>query len=231
MVNAPTNSAISANIRSAVLRNDSARLTAFASSSMIVCPVTTSASDGRAWAIERCTAALSAPGLATTSMKSKSPVSPSRRCAVGRVNAARVCPARLSAVPNCAIPVMVKVWADFDAAVRIRTRWPTLNRWFCAVAASITTSSLIVGGLPATRCRLEICWSVSQPTPTVPTVDEIGLPSCPMNWAYPATSPYAPATPGTPSTRVRSASGSGLRVALWPLPNWATPRTWKLILL
>jgi hypothetical protein len=33
------------------------------------------------------------------------------------------------------------------------------------------------------RWRLEICWSVSQPTPTVPTVDEIGLPSRAMNWA------------------------------------------------
>ena len=58
---------------------------------MIVCPVTTSALDGRAWAIDRCTAALSAPGLATTSMKSNSPVSPTTRCAVGSVNAARVC--------------------------------------------------------------------------------------------------------------------------------------------
>ena len=127
MVNAPTKSEMSANTSSAVLKNDSAWLTVFASSSMIVCPVTTSASDGRTRAIDRCTAALSAPGLATTSMKSNSPFSPSRRCAVGSVNAARVWPARLSAVPNWAIPVMVKVWADFDAAVRIRTRWPTLN--------------------------------------------------------------------------------------------------------
>ena len=68
MVNAPTNSEISAKISSTVLRNDSAWLTAFCSSLMIVCPVTTSASDGRAWAIDRCTAALSAPGLAITLM-------------------------------------------------------------------------------------------------------------------------------------------------------------------
>ena len=116
MVNAPTNSEISAKMSSAVLKNDSAWLTVLCSSLMIVCPVTTSASDGRAWAIDRCTAALSAPGLATTSMKSNSPVSPTTRCAVGSVNAARVAPARLSAVPNWAIPVIVNVWADFRPA-------------------------------------------------------------------------------------------------------------------
>ncbi len=127
MVNAPTNSEISAKISSAVLKNDSAWFTTVCCSSMIVCPVTTSAPGGSARAIDRCTAALSAPGLATTSMKSNSPGSPTTRCAVGSVNAARVSPARLSAVPNWAIPVMVNVWADFSPAPRIRTRWPTLN--------------------------------------------------------------------------------------------------------
>ena len=127
MVNAPTNSEISAKMSSTVLRDDSAWLTVVCSSLMTVCPVTTSASDGRARAIDRCTAALSAPGLAMTSMKSNSPVSPTRRCAVGSVNAARVAPARLSAVPNWAIPVIVNVCAACEPAVRTRTCWPTLN--------------------------------------------------------------------------------------------------------
>ena len=127
MVNAPTNSEISAKIRSAVLKNDSAWLTVVCCSSMIVCPVTTSAPDGRARAIDRCTAALSAPGLAITSMKSNTPVSPTTRCAVGSVNAARVAPARLPAVPNWAIPVIVNAWADFSPPPRIRTCWPTLK--------------------------------------------------------------------------------------------------------
>ncbi len=127
MVNAPTNSEISAKTSSAVLKKDSAWLTVLWSSLMIVCPVTTSASDGRARAIDRCTAALSAPGLAITLMKSNSPVSPTTRCAVGSVNAARVCPARLSAVPNWAIPVIVNVCADFSPLPRISTRWPTLK--------------------------------------------------------------------------------------------------------
>jgi hypothetical protein len=52
-----------------------------------------------------------------------------------------------------------------------------------AVAASITTSSLVVGGLPLMRCKLESCGLVSQPRPIVPTVDEIGLPSRATNWA------------------------------------------------
>ena len=127
MVNAPTNNEISAKISSVVLNEDSAWLATLWSSLMIVWPVTTCASDGRTWAIARCTAALSAPGLATTSMTSNSPVSPTTRCAVGSVNAASVSPTRLSTVPNWASPVMVNVCADFNPPPKIRTCWPTLK--------------------------------------------------------------------------------------------------------
>ncbi len=72
-----------------------------------VCPVTTSTPGGRALAMACCTAALLAPGAATTLMSSSLPVSWTTACAVGSVNAARVAPARLFAEPNWAMPVMV----------------------------------------------------------------------------------------------------------------------------
>ena len=71
------------------------------------------------------------------------------------MNAARVAPARLFADPNWAMPVMVNV--RVGPADRMRTRCPTVKSYFCAVPASITTSSEVTGGPPAMRCRLEIC--------------------------------------------------------------------------
>ena len=56
---------------------------------------------------------------------------------------------------------------------------------------------------------------------------ETALPSGAMYWANPVTDPSAACTPGTASTRARSDSGTGLRVAVPPDPSWATPRTWK----
>ena len=128
------------------------------------------------------TADLSAPGAVTTLMSSSWPVSWAMACAVGSVNAARVAPARLFAVPNSAMPVMVNVWVG--PAVRMRTCWPTEKSYFCAVPASITTSLEVVGGPPAIRCRLEICGYGSKFTPRVgaPPV-WIALPSWLMNWA------------------------------------------------
>ena len=73
IVNAPTKSEISAKISSAVLRNDNAwahRVGVLLDNRL---PGDDSASDGRARAIARCTAALSAPGLAHSSMKSNLP--------------------------------------------------------------------------------------------------------------------------------------------------------------
>ncbi len=86
-----------------------------------------------------CTVALSALGAATTLMSSSCPASWIACCAVGRVNAARVDPARLLAVPNWAMPLIVKV--RDGPANRMRTRWPTVKSYSCAVPASITTSS------------------------------------------------------------------------------------------
>ena len=60
---------------------------------------------------------LSAPDAVTTLMSSSLPISWAMACAVGSVNAARVAPARLFAVPNSAMPVMVNVWVA--PAVRI----------------------------------------------------------------------------------------------------------------
>ena len=56
------------------------------------------------------------------------------------MNAASVAPARLFAVPNSVMPVIVKVRGG-PAADRMRTVCPTLKPYFCAVPASITTSS------------------------------------------------------------------------------------------
>ncbi len=107
MVNAPTNSAMNAKTSSAVEKNDSAWLTELVLSFTTVCPVTTSTPGGRARAMACCTAALLVPGAATALMSSSLPVSWAMACAVGSVNAASVAPARLFAVPNWTMPVMV----------------------------------------------------------------------------------------------------------------------------
>ena len=103
-------------------------------------------------------------------------------CAVGSVNAASVAPARLLAVPNSVMPVMVKVRGG--PADRMRTVRPTVKSYFCAVPASITTSSPVTGGPPAIRCSGEICWFGSKATARVgaPPV-EMALPSRATNWA------------------------------------------------
>ena len=116
-------------------------------------------------------------------MASSWPVSWVRAWAVGSVNAASVAPARLFAVPNSVMPVIVKVRGG-PAADRMRTVCPTPKPYFCAVPASITTSSDVVGGPPATRCSGEICWSGSKATARVgaPLV-AMALPSRATNWA------------------------------------------------
>ena len=129
-----------------------------------------------------CTAALLAPGAVTTLMLSSLPVSWAMACTVGSVNAARVAPARLFAVPNSAMPVMVNVWVG--PVVRMRTCCPTEKSYFCAVPASITTSWAVTGAPPAIRWRLENCGSGLKLTARVgaPPV-WMALPSWLMNWA------------------------------------------------
>ncbi len=128
------------------------------------------------------TVALSAPGVVTMLTEFTWPASFSARCAVGSVNAASVTPARLLTVPNWAMPVIVNVRGG--PASRTRTRWPTANPYCCAVPASMTTSSLVVGGRPAMTCRFEIWGWGSKLTPIVgaPPV-EIASPSRATNCA------------------------------------------------
>ncbi len=160
-------------------------------------------------------------------MASNWATSPNSAWAVGTSNAANVAPARLSAVPNLAMPVMVKVPVG-SCGSRIRTCWPTEKWYFCAVPRSMTTWLGAVGALPSTSRSAESCWSVSKDNPIVGAPpEEMALPSWPMYCAGPVTDPSAASTPGTARTVERSDSGMGLRVALPPLPNCATPRTWK----
>ena len=104
-------------------------------------------------------------------------------CAVGSVNAASVAPARLLAVPNWVMPVMVNVRGG--PADRMRTCWPTAKWYFCAVPASITTSSGVAGGPPAIRCSGEICWSGSKADAEGGRAAAVAmaLPSRATNWA------------------------------------------------
>ena len=125
MVNAPTNSEMRANTSSAVLKNDSDWSTAVMVSFTTVCAVTTSTPGGSTLAMSRCTVALSAPALVITLMVSNSPVRLSTACAVGRLNPAKVSPARLPPEPNWAMPLMVNV--RDGPSDRMRTRWPTVK--------------------------------------------------------------------------------------------------------
>ncbi len=226
IVNPPTNSAMNAKTSNAVLKMLNAELILLVCSLTTVWPVTTSTPGGSAAAIDRCTVALSAPGLATTSTASNWPGCPNSACAVGMSNAASVAPARLFAVPNLAMPVMVNVRVGpFN---RIRTRSPTENPYFCAVPRSITTSCGVVGGRPCTRRRADMSWLGSNDSPSDGACpDETALPSWPMYCAKPVTVPSASPTPGTARTVDTIDCGTVLRVALPPLPNCATPRTWK----
>src|SRR5690348_11499240 len=215
---------------SAVEKKPSARSIELVFSSATVCPVTTSAPGGSARAMARWTAALLAPGAATTLMSSSWPGISARACAVGSVNAARVAPARLPTElppePNWTMPVMVNVRGV--PMVSTRTRWPTVKPYFCAVPASMATSPGPRGGPPSIRCSADSCGYGSKLTARVgaPPV-AMALPSGATNWANPWTWPSAMPTPGTWRTVASSDSGTGLRVAFPPLPSWATPRTWK----
>ena len=155
MVNPPTNREMNAKTSRAVEKNDSAWSTELVCSFTTVCPVTTShpgRQDPGDGPLDR---GLAGARAGTTLMVSSWPGSRTTACAVGSVNAARVAPARLLAVPNWAMPEMVNVRGG--PAIRMLTRWPTVKSYFCAVPASITTSSAVTGGPPAMMCRSEIC--------------------------------------------------------------------------
>ena len=120
MVKPPTKSAMNAKTNSAMLKKLRAWPIALVASSTTVLPVTTSTPGGRERAMARCTLCWLLPGVATTLMVSNLPTSPSTAWAVGMSNAARVAPARLSAVPKRARPLMVNVRGG--PSRRIRTR-------------------------------------------------------------------------------------------------------------
>ena len=115
-------------------------------------------------------------------MWSNWPTSSRTTWAVGRVKAATVTPARLSAVPNWTIPVMVNV--RVGPPKRTRTRWPTLKWYFLAVPASIETRGEVSGGRPWTMRSSEVRGSGSKFSPKVGSAPvAIGWPVRDRNWA------------------------------------------------
>jgi hypothetical protein len=90
----------------------------------------------------------------------------SRRCASRSVNNAAEAPARLSAVPNFAMPEIVYVFGGLF--VRIWTRSPTSRSASSAVRLSMTTSSAFAGGFPPLTSRKGFSSSLSpQSNPSV----------------------------------------------------------------
>ena len=182
IVKPPTNSEMRAKTSSAVEKKPSDWFMALDCSAATVCPVTTSTPAGSTAAIPCSTAVLFASGVVMTSMVLRWPSSPKSRWAVGRLNAAMVAPARLSAVPNPTIPERVKVCGE--PGNRIRTWLPTLKWYLRAVPWSITTWVEVDGGLPATRRSEESRRSALYDEPMVgapPVV--MAFPFGAMNWA------------------------------------------------
>ncbi len=112
---------------------------------------------------------------------------------------------------------------------RMRTCWPTLKSYFCAVPRSITTSFGVVGCVPCDDAQgrdLLIGVEGDADPGRSPVRDGLAVRRDELH-AVSVTEPSAASTPGTARTVATSDSGTGLRVAVPPLPNWATPRTWK----
>ncbi len=182
MVKPPTNRAMKPKTSRAVLKKPKAWLMAPLASLMTVCEVTTSTPLGSTCAMSCWTTALLAPGVLTMLMLSNLPTSPRTFCAVETSNAASVAPARLFAVPKRVRPVMVKV--RVGPCRRMRTDWPTLKSYFCAVPRSMATSRGPVGGRPWAIWSAEISWLGSNSTPNVGAPPVVtALPSCAMNCA------------------------------------------------
>ena len=86
-------------------------------------------------------------------MELNRPTSLKRCWAVGRSKAARVAPARLSAVPNLTRPEMVKVCGGPENSMRT---WPPTLKWYLlAVPTSMRTSLGVVGAVPLVRWSAE----------------------------------------------------------------------------
>ena len=101
-----------------------------------------------------------------------------------------VAPARLSAVPNFTIPVMVKVCGG--PVSRTRTRWPTAKWYFFAVPSSMRTSSGVVGAVPSVRWSDDSCGFGSNDSPMFGAPPVLtAFPFGAMNCAYPVTLPCA----------------------------------------
>ena len=125
IVNPPTNSEMNAKTSSAVEKNDSALLMALDCSFATVWPVTTCTPAAAPWRWRSAAAALLTPGLGKHVDVVDCPDLAEELCAVGRSKPAIVAPARLSAVPNVTMPVIVNVCGgpvEQDADVVARRR-------------------------------------------------------------------------------------------------------------
>ena len=73
------------------------------------------------------------------------------RCASGSLNKVADAPARLSALPNFAMPTSLYNFGACD--VRIFVGSPTFNFALSALCLSMTISSFVEGGLPSMRWK------------------------------------------------------------------------------
>ena len=179
MMNAPTINAMRANTVRPTRRNPSCLLIASWFSFVIALPVITSYFLGRpAAAIVSAMSDLSCswltPGLATTLISPNWSTEFAIFCACGIVKSVMEAPARLSAVPNRAVPTIVYFCGRL--VVSTVTRSPTFKLPTSAVWRSITISSARSGGRPVTRWNLLIFGFVTHPSP------KVGGPFPPIAW-------------------------------------------------
>ena len=144
------------------------------------------------------------------------------RWASGMVNNVIDAPARLSAVPNLAVPTIEYWRAGF--VVRIVTRSPTWRLPSSAVCRSMTISSPVRGARPVTRWNWFSVGLVIHPSPKVGgPLPPIALPFLPTTCAYgPVTWPSAASTVGARFTV--STSDAGM-LGRWPVPK-SLSSTW-----
>ena len=110
------------------------------------------------------------------------------------------------------VPTTVKRRVGCEVATR--TDWPRCHPCDAKVCASTTTSAGDEGSRPASSTNGRRFGT--GPTEIPLAVDElppISVPSAPTSWAYPSTSPWDWATPGTPRTVASTLSGTGTNPA------------------
>ena len=235
MMNAPTNSAITANTSSAMLKNDNAFFRSLDCFAAVSAPVFAWNPVGRTCWIRDLSSSGVTPAWADTSIASNFPPPFSTVCAVTGSNATSVAPARLSAVPNLAMPTIVAcIDGPWSSTVTWSPRWRSLAS---AVCRSTTISPDVRGGCPPGSRRSGLSWaSFPHDTPKVgapPVV--MACPCLSTSCAYPLRVPIALRTPGTarivPSrlvgTRWAEPASSLLRPCDWnlgtPVTSTATP--------